>query len=107
MITEIKTANKRRPEFRVAVNAAMTTGCGGGRISWSSRIPVTMPIALFFSDGSINSEAVLRLLDSCGCTAYDCEFVALAQSLHLPLVTTDKELLRTFAGLAIHPADFH
>lgn len=55
---------------------------------------------------SVPSADVLRLVNETGCTAYDGEFVALAQSLRLPLVTLDRELLRLFPDRAIHPADF-
>jgi predicted nucleic acid-binding protein len=32
--------------------------------------------------------------------AYDCEFVALAQYLNVPLVTADKKILREFPEVA-------
>jgi predicted nucleic acid-binding protein len=35
------------------------------------------------------------------CSAYDCEFVALAKYLGLPLVTVDKQILAQFTGTAI------
>lgn len=36
------------------------------------------------------------------CSAYDCEFVALAADLTVPLVTTDKKLVKSFPDIAIH-----
>lgn len=48
----------------------------------------------------------LALAASSGCTAYDCEFVALAESLEVPLVTWDRALLAAFPGLAVMPEDF-
>ena len=39
---------------------------------------------------------VLGLVARSKCSAYDCEFVALAHSLEVPLVTEDKQLLATF-----------
>jgi predicted nucleic acid-binding protein len=50
---------------------------------------------------SVSSEKVLELVKSSGCTAYDCEYVALAQDLGVPLVTTDKQILREFPGTAV------
>lgn len=47
-----------------------------------------------------NSAAVLRLVMTCRCTAYDLEFVALAQQLAVPLVTMDRELLAAFPDVA-------
>jgi predicted nucleic acid-binding protein len=48
---------------------------------------------------------VLRLSSESGCTAYDCEFVAVARDLGVPLVTLDREVLRAFPGVAVHPAE--
>lgn len=55
---------------------------------------------------SVSSAHVLRLAASSGCSAYDCEFVALAEDLSTELVTTDKKLIDAFPARAVHPADF-
>ena len=47
----------------------------------------------------VQSEAVLQLAASSGCSAYDCEFVAAAQQLDAPLVTADRDLLKAFQPL--------
>jgi predicted nucleic acid-binding protein len=39
---------------------------------------------------------VLRLSNSSGCSAYDCEFIALADFLGVKLVTTDTKLAKAF-----------
>jgi predicted nucleic acid-binding protein len=44
----------------------------------------------------VESSRVLRLAATSGCSAYDCEFVALAQNLGVPLVTSDRELIAKF-----------
>lgn len=49
----------------------------------------------------IPSREVLRLVNTSDCSAYDCEFVALARSLDTRLVTADKKLLKTFPDTAI------
>jgi predicted nucleic acid-binding protein len=49
----------------------------------------------------INGVQVLRLAQKSGCSAYDCEFVSLAQDLHVPLVTMDKGLLAAFPESAV------
>ena len=54
----------------------------------------------------IASAQVLRLAASSKCTAYDCEFVALADDLNVPLVTVDKEILARFPHRAIALHDF-
>lgn len=48
----------------------------------------------------VNSLDVLRLVQQSKCSAYDCEFVALAQSLNVPLVTMDKSILKYFPATA-------
>lgn len=48
----------------------------------------------------VPSAPVLELAQESGCTAYDCEFVHLAQELAVPLVTSDKKVLRAFPDLA-------
>ena len=39
---------------------------------------------------------VLRLANSSACSAYDCEFVALAKSFEIKMVTLDRKLARSF-----------
>lgn len=50
---------------------------------------------------SSDSVAVLGLAAASGRSAYDCEFVALAQSLGVPLITTDRQVLASFPEVAI------
>lgn len=45
---------------------------------------------------NVTSYAVLRLSAASGCSAYDCEFIALAEDLGVPLVTVDRQLLEKF-----------
>ena len=40
-----------------------------------------------------------------GCSAYDCEFLSLAEELNINLVTMDKQILRSFPNIAISPAE--
>lgn len=48
----------------------------------------------------VRSQDVLRLAARSGCSAYDCEFVALARDLEVALVTTDRDVLKAFPGIA-------
>jgi len=50
---------------------------------------------------SLPSITVMNLVASSTCSAYDCEFVALARQLSVKLVTQDKKLLREFPETAI------
>ena len=54
----------------------------------------------------VDSEQVLKLVTASNCSAYDCEFVALAQELGILLVTVDKQLLSDFPKVAIPLATF-
>jgi predicted nucleic acid-binding protein len=54
----------------------------------------------------VSSEAVLELAERSGCTAYDCEYVALALELGVPLVTVDRQLLRVFPRTAVSLEQF-
>ncbi|HXZ44841.1 MAG TPA: type II toxin-antitoxin system VapC family toxin [archaeon] len=50
---------------------------------------------------NVESGQVLRLVTESGCSAYDCEFVVLAQQLGVPLLTSDAEILKEFSQTAI------
>ncbi len=49
----------------------------------------------------VDSAAVLELVRDSDCSAYDCEFVALAVKLDIKLVTVDKKLLKAFPDRAV------
>ena len=49
----------------------------------------------------IDSYETLRLAESSRCSAYDCEFIALAKRLGVSLVTTDKKLLKAFPDITV------
>lgn len=55
---------------------------------------------------SVVSRQVLALASRSGCSAYDCEFVALAQDLEVPLVTSDRQILKAFPTIAVSPSAF-
>ena len=48
------------------------------------------------SEFEVDSGAVLELVRESDCSAYDCEFVALAIRLDAKLVTVDRKLLKAF-----------
>ena len=49
----------------------------------------------------VDSFEVLTLAHESGCSAYDCEFVALAKQLGVKLVTEDAKLRRAFPRLTV------
>lgn len=50
---------------------------------------------------SVVTDHVLRLASQSGCSAYDCEFAALAEDQELRLVTADRQILKAFPSIAI------
>jgi predicted nucleic acid-binding protein len=54
----------------------------------------------------VSSYEVLRLAAKSGCSAYDCEFIATANDLKVPLLTVDKQLLREFSSVAVSLISF-
>ena len=55
---------------------------------------------------SVNSSDVLTLASESGCSAYDCEFISLAKSLNLKLITSDKKLIQLFPKIATTAGDY-
>jgi predicted nucleic acid-binding protein len=55
---------------------------------------------------TVNSIDVLALASQSGCSAYDCEFVSLANSLNLKLITGDKKLIQLFPGIAMTAGEY-
>ena len=53
------------------------------------------------SEFAVSSDAVLQLVARSNCTAYDCEFVALAHAEAVRLVTADRQIMREFPEVAI------
>ena len=53
------------------------------------------------SEFQVDSRSVLELVRDSDCSAYDCEFVALAMNLNTQLVTMDGKLLRAFPKFAV------
>ncbi len=52
------------------------------------------------------TEKVLNLVHESNCSAYDCEYVALAQDLGVPLVSMDKKLIQTFPKIVVSAGEF-
>jgi predicted nucleic acid-binding protein len=49
----------------------------------------------------VDSHDVLRLSGESGRSAYDCEFVAVARALGIPLITSDRRLVSSFPRIAV------
>ncbi|HEX6030454.1 MAG TPA: type II toxin-antitoxin system VapC family toxin [Tepidiformaceae bacterium] len=51
-------------------------------------------------------ESLIQLITQSRCTAYDLEYVAVAHSLGIPLVTNDQQILRDFPTIAVSLESF-
>lgn len=87
-----------RSEFRSVLAAHLRRGT----VSLSDAIEVMREAETLFrgAEYSVDSGQVLKLVSESGCSAYDCEFVALAQQLGVPLLTSDAEILKEFPRTA-------
>ena len=54
----------------------------------------------------VPSHEILRLASTSKCSAYDCELIAAANDLKVPLVTVDKQVLREFSSVAVSLSSF-
>jgi predicted nucleic acid-binding protein len=53
------------------------------------------------AEHEVDSRLVLELVRDSDCSAYDCEYVALATSLGVKLVTGDTKVLKAFPSCAV------
>ncbi len=56
---------------------------------------------LVHGERDVGATAVMGLVAKSACSAYDCEFVALAKSMGYPPVTEDARTVRTFPETAV------
>ncbi len=54
----------------------------------------------------VTSLQVLKLAEESGCSAYDCEFIALAIDMNVPLITVDKKILSKFPKISTSLDEF-
>ena len=80
----------------------------GELLEWSDtfRIMNEAESLLAGNEYAVVSGDVLSIAASSACSAYDAEFVVLARELGVPLVTSDKQLLKSFPETAVSPARF-
>ena len=76
------------------------------KLEHAQRIMDTALDLLRGRDYEPSSYEVLRLASQSRCSAYDCEFIATAKDLKVPLITSDKQLLREFPKVAVPLSTF-
>lgn len=93
-----------RSEFRNALAAHLRSGI----FSLDQILLITKKAEelMLGREMDVKSVDVMRLVSESKCTAYDCEFVALALELDTLLVTQDKKVLREFRRVAVTAEDF-
>ena len=72
----------------------------------AAAIMATAEASLEGREHLVSSVAVIELAAHTGLSAYDCEFVALAAALSVPLVTEDAGVLKALPGVAIDMEGF-
>jgi predicted nucleic acid-binding protein len=88
--------------WRSELRSALAVYLWRGEID-ADRAAATMATAEGLLSGCehhVSSARVLELAASSRLSAYDCEFVALAESLAVPLVTEDRAVLKAFPDVA-------
>ncbi len=93
-----------RSEFRNVLSTAVRTGALD--FSLSLRTWETAEALVAGAEYEPAGFDVLRLAQSSNCTAYDCEYIAVAIDLQAPLVTLDQQLLRAFPDTSVHLEKF-
>jgi len=87
-----------RSEFRNVLAAYLR--CGTLTLSDALEMMGEAETLFRGAEYSVDSGQVLKLVSESGCSAYDCEFVALAQQLGVSLLTSDAEILKEFPQTA-------
>ena len=80
-----------------------------GKVVSPDQARTALADALDLIAGRVHALPPADVLDAAlasGCSGYDSEFVVLAQRLGCRLVTSDKQVLAAFPGLAVTPGDF-
>ena len=83
-----------RSEFRNVLAGSLRRGLTS--LNEAERLMQEAALCLIGGEHTVSDRAVLELVARSKCTAYDCEFVALAVALDVVLVTEDKDVLRAF-----------
>lgn len=87
-----------RSEFRNVLAGALRRRIVDG--AGARRIAAGAEAFLRGREYTVETARVVELVGRAPCSAYDCEFVALAEDLGVDLVTDDRQVLAAFPGVA-------
>lgn len=84
--------------WRSEMRNILATYVRTGKIALKNALEVAASVEeqMLDSELDVETETVLRLAGRSGCSAYDCEFVALAEALEVSFVTADRRLAAAF-----------
>jgi predicted nucleic acid-binding protein len=88
-----------RSEFRNVVVGQIRRGAMD--LAAAQEVVALTEAMLRDNEFTVDSSVVLARAAESGCTAYDCEYVVLAEHLGVPLVTSDKQVLAAFPARAV------
>lgn len=78
----------------------------GMKLAQAQEIMIDAMLTLENRQVTPSTEKIFELISKSDCTAYDCEFLALAQQLDILLVTADKQLLKRFPSSTMSLEEF-
>lgn len=78
----------------------------GMKLAQAQEIMIDAMLTLENHQVTPSTEKIFELISKSDCTAYDCEFLALAQQLDILLVTADKQLLKRFPNSTMSLEEF-
>jgi predicted nucleic acid-binding protein len=93
-----------RSELRSVLASYLRRGFLGLRVA--EQVATEAESQMGAHEYSVPSTEVLRRAAGSACSAYDCEYVVLAEELSVPLVTTDRQILAAFPRTAVSLAKF-
>ncbi len=88
-----------RSEFRNVLAGQVRRG--GIALEQACRLQAEAEDLMSGNEYDVDSTQVLTLVRESECSAYDCEYVALAVTLGAKLVTRDEQVLRSFPRVAV------
>lgn len=94
--------------WRSELRNALATTMRAGKLSLVGAVDAFERADLLVTDADLQdvTEACLKLAMEGRTSAYDAEFVLVAERLGLPLVSADRKLARAFPGRVLSPEEF-